>query len=234
MKLALMQPYFFPYIGYFQLIDACDKFVVYDDVKYIKGGWINRNRILVDGRPGYITLPLKKESTSLNINQRHLSDKVDIAKINIKRQIENAYRKAPFYSNIFDLVEKIFSLNESRLSIFLEDSLKQICNYLDITTPFFLSSELTKTDTLKGEERVVEINKIMGANHYINPIGGRSLYGKDVFYRQGIKLSFIQTKKITYKQFRSEHVPFLSIIDVLMFNTPEQVRGYLKQYSLAE
>ena len=233
MKLGIMQPYFFPYIGYFQLIAAVDRFVVYDDAQWMKGGWINRNRILVGGNPHYITLPIRKGSIQLMINERALAFNAEAQIGTILQQITEAYRRAPFFEPVFKLVSRCLGCREKNASVFIVHALRECCNYLGIDTPFVISSELDKKNELKGAERVLEINRVMGARHYINPIGGMELYDKRPFADNGIRLDFIRTRDITYQQFKNQKfVPALSIIDVMMFNSKQQIKGFLNEYDL--
>jgi hypothetical protein len=231
--LGIMQPYFFPYIGYFQLIGAVDQFVVHDDIQWIKGGWINRNRILVNGQPQYITLPLQKAASSLNINQREFSPDIEEEKKRTLRQIEGAYRKAPYFKPVYSLLTRCFALQERNVSRFVVHSLHECCDYLGIHTPFRLSSELDKHNELAGEERVLDINRVVGASHYINPIGGTEIYNKAHFTERGLRLSFIRARETPYRQFgEGTFVPFLSIVDVMMFNSEQEIVGLLKEYDL--
>ena len=232
MKLAIMQPYFFPYIGYFQLVNAVDKFVIHDDVQWIKGGWINRNRILMQGKPEHITLPLRKDSSLLQINQRNLAPDVEQEKQKILRRIESAYRSAPHFDQAFAIVSNCLDFKEENVSLLVINSLRKCCEYLNISTPFVISSELNKNNELSAEERVLDINKVMKAKHYINPIGGTELYDRETFSKHGLNLSYIKTGDISYKQFNEDHVPFLSIIDVMMFNAPREINKMLDQYRL--
>jgi hypothetical protein len=232
MKLALMQPYLFPYIGYFQLISACDLFVLHDDVQYIKGGWINRNRILVNGQPKYIILPLRKDDFSKLINERHFTDGVSDEKALMLRQIEGAYRKAPFFRNTLELVDRCLACTDSNLAVFVTHTLAQCCQHLQIQTPIMVSSTIAKDAAPKAEDRVIHINKLLGADHYINPPGGIELYQRQKFAEHRITLSFLQPRQITYTQFGNPFVPSLSIIDVLMFNSAETTRGLLALYDL--
>ncbi|MDQ0155376.1 WbqC family protein [Robertmurraya andreesenii] len=232
MKVAIMQPYLFPYIGYFQLIKAVDLFVVHDDVQFIKGGWINRNRILVNGSPFLFTFSLKKASSSLNINQRYFSDAFVEEKKRLLRILKASYGKAPYYFEVTKLVEEILEINpEDDISKLITRSLTKVCEYLNISTPIVMSSKIEKKNHLKGEERVIEINKRLKASHYINPIGGLELYNEESFLRHGVRLSFIKSKPIVYPQGK-EFVPWLSIIDVLMFNSKENFNELLGSYDL--
>ncbi len=233
MRLAIMQPYFMPYIGYFQLIQAVDKFVVYDNIQFTKKGWINRNRILVNGKDEYITLPLKKDSDYLDINQRNLAESFSEDRSKILRKISESYKKAPFFKETSLVIEKLFAFSGSNLFDFIHHSIHILCTTLQIATPIIVSSTLTIDHTLKAENKVLAICKQMGATHYINPIGGVNLYDKDFFALSSIKLNFLQTKEINYPQLKGHSfVPFLSIIDVLMFNSIETISNYLKEFDL--
>lgn len=232
MKISIMQPYLFPYIGYFQMIKAVDQFVIYDDVEWFRG-WINRNRILVQGKPGYITIPLQKASSHLKINERNLSDDYENKKKQLLQKIESAYRKAPNFKPTLALVDECLSFKDKNLSVFLTNALRECCNYLNISTPFILSSALDKTNELRAEDKIIDINIVLGATHYINAIGGAGLYDKEKFAKNGLKLSFIEARKVPYPQFKSqEFVPFLSIIDVMMFNSSEAITNLLEAYDL--
>lgn len=232
MKLGIMQPYFLPYIGYFQLINAVDIFVIHDDVQWIKNGWINRNRVLVNGEDRFITLPLLKESSLLNINQRHVSTDIVVQKQKILRQVQESYRKAPYFFEAFELLERCLENTESNISIFVTNTIHEYCSYLNIKTPILLSSAIDKNNALKGQERVIEINKRLGADNYINPHGGVELYSVDAFSKHGIKLQFLRPTSISYQQFKHEHVSHLSILDATMFNTKKELSALLNAYDL--
>src|SRR5690554_3124730 len=228
-KVAIMQPYFLPYIGYFQLINYVDTFVVYDEIQYTKKGWINRNRIWKNGDFDYITLPLKKDSDYLNINQRTLSD-------DIKRHIEKTfnkikatYSKAPFYNETIPVISEILSFNDKNLFSFIFNSILLINKHLDIGTTLVSSSNVEKENIkgLKGEKRVLAICKQLQATHYINPIGGVELYSKSNFNNQNLYLQFLHSDSITYTQFGNSFVPSLSIIDVLMFQGKVKTKNHL-------
>lgn len=232
MKVGIMQPYLFPYIGYFQLIHAVNKFVVHDDVQYIKGGWINRNRIQINDKDYLFTFSLKKDSSLKNINTRLFSDQFTKEKIHFLRLIQNNYKKAPCFLDIYDLLAKILDSKELNISSFITNSLKLICNYLEIGTHFYLSSELNKNNQLKGQDRVINICQALKAKIYINPIGGITLYSKEIFKNNSISLFFLQTKNIVYEHNKQLFIPNLSIIDVMMYNSKAKLNNILNQYSL--
>ena len=226
-----MQPYLFPYIGYFQLINAVDKFVIYDDVNYIKKGWINRNTILVNGNSKLFTVPLKKASQNKYINQIYIDNSTKW-KTDLLKTITLSYKKAQYFEKVFPLIQKIVKHEELNLSKNIKSSLDIICNYLSITTKIFVSSEVNKNNELKGQDKIIEICEKLNATNYINAIGGKELYNKEAFLNNDIELSFIAVSLINYDQFKKDFTPWLSIIDVMMFNSVEQIKGYLNEYEL--
>ncbi len=230
MKLAIMQPYLFPYIGYFQLIQAVDKFVLYDNIQFTKKGWINRNRILVNGKDEFITLPLKKDSDFLHVDQRKLAESFATEKVKILRKISEAYRKAPEFDSVYPLVQAIINNNNENLFDFIYQSLRSVCSYLDIKTEIIISSTLPIDHQLRSQDKVIAICKALHASQYINPIGGVALYSKETFEQNNIALNFIKAADVEYKQFSNEFIPWLSIIDVMMFNPKEKVQQYLQSY----
>lgn len=218
-----MQPYFFPYIGYFQLINTVDEFVIYDNIKFTKKGWINRNRILVNGTDAVISLPLKKDSDYLHVKDRYLAESWEIDKKKILNKITEAYRKAPFFKEIFELIEKCLMHDDTNLFKFILNSIYEIMNYLDMKTKITLSSTININHQLKSEEKVIAICNYMGANIYINPIGGVNLYNQDRFKSQNLILRFQKAHIFSYIQFNNNFIPSLSIIDVMMFNSKDEV-----------
>lgn len=235
MKLAVMQPYVFPYIGYFQLIEAVDTFVFYDDVNFIKGGWVNRNTILVNNKKYLFTIPLSNISSFNLISETEIHQKsVNIFYKKFLKTIEQSYKKAPFFDEIFKLISELLIqdkyLNISQLAI---DSVMLISNYLNIKTNFKISSvDFKEFNQLERIERLIEICMKEKANHYINSIGGVELYDASFFKKQNIELNFIKAKPIAYKQFDNEFIPRLSILDVLMFNSKSDIKNMLLDYEL--
>jgi hypothetical protein len=222
-----MQPYFFPYIGYFQLINAVDSFVLYDDIQYTKKGWINRNRILQNGRDCYVTLPLKKASDYLDVNERYLADTWPKEHKKLIDKLINCYRKAPYFNEVFPVIEQIIKAEHNNLFDYLYNSLIELVSYLNINTDIVVSSTLNINNALKGEQKVIEICETMKATHYINSIGGMELYGKNTFAHKKINLHFLKSNNIKYLQLNNDFVPWLSIIDVLMFNSLYKIQSYL-------
>lgn len=232
MKLAIMQPYFMPYIGYFQLINSVDQFIIYDNIQYTKKGWINRNRILVNGKDQLITLPIKKDSDYLNVVERGLSESWDKDKNKIINIIKSSYSKSPHFQEVSELLSKCLNNPEKNLFKFIYDSIVLINDYLDIKTPIVISSSIDANHNLKSQDKVLSLCKAQNASVYINSIGGVELYDKTTFKQNGIKLNFIKSDPIKYKQFNNEFVSWLSIIDVMMFNSKEQIQEYLNKYTL--
>lgn len=233
MKIAVMQPYIFPYIGYFQLINAVDKFVFYDDVNFIKKGWINRNRILVNGSDFMFTIPLFKASQNNLILESYIQKEVyDQWKNKFLHTIEINYKKAPEFNNIFPMIVNFFDSDHETICDIAIDSIKKVSNYIGIKTTFINSSEAYNNRGLEKQKRLVDICKQENANHYINALGGQELYKKEDFLKEEIKLDFIKTLPITYKQINNDFVPWLSIIDVLMFNTVVEIKEMLNKFEL--
>jgi hypothetical protein len=233
MKLAIMQPYLFPYIGYFQLINAVDTFVVYDDVNYIKQGWINRNSILVNNSPFLFTVPLANASSFRTINSLEINKKLyPIWVRKFLKTIEQSYTKSPFFNEVFPLIKNILEYENEKIVELIVKSLLAITKYLDIRTKIIPSSEIFNNNFLKGEERVIDICIQEKATQYINPIGGQELYSKDFFVDKNIELHFIKTNVIKYHQYDKEFVSWLSIIDIMMFNSPNEINIMLNNYQL--
>lgn len=233
MKLGIMQPYFLPYIGYFQLIDAVDKFVIYDNIKYTKKGWINRNRILVNGKDEFVTLPLKHAHDHLDINQRRLADSYPLEKRKILNKVRENYRRAVCYPGVYKLLEEILDFEDINLFQFVSHSLELVCKYLGIDTEFVVSSTLPIDHMLKAEDKVLAICKYLNTDSYINPIGGLELYSRARFRENNLDLRFLRTNPIVYPQQANEFVSNLSILDVMMFNHKESITSFLKsEYEL--
>lgn len=231
MKVAIMQPYFLPYIGYFQLIGAVDRFVIYDNIKYTKKGWINRNRFLLNGRDEVFSLPLKKDSDALDIRDRSIA--ADFDRDRLLNRITEAYRRAPCFDTVSPLLRRIVERRENNLFGFIHASLIDVCAFLGIDTPLVVSSTLGIDHDLVGQDKVLAICRYMGATAYINAIGGRTLYDHDAFAARGMDLRFLQSRPCAYPQLGQAFVPWLSILDVLMFNTVEATaRNLLDNYDL--
>lgn len=230
-RVAIMQPYFFPYVGYFQLISAVDQFVVYDDIKYTKKGWINRNRILRDGDEMLFSLPLKGASDSYTIVEREIS--TDYEPQRLMKQIQVSYHRAPYFSMVEQTLFDILFFPEKNLFSFLRNSLEVLCTFLNIETELITSSKVEIDHAFKGEDKVIEICKTLNAKHYVNLPGGKTLYSDENFRKNSISLSFIEPNCRAYPQFNGSFQPSLSIIDLLMFNTKKELERVIRNdYSL--
>ena len=217
-----MQPYFFPYIGYFQLIAAVNMFIVYDNIKYTKKGWINRNRMLQNGKDEMFSLPLKSGSDYLDVCERELA--ADFNRNKLLNQIKGAYRRAPYFSQTFPLVEQIVRYEDTNLFRFLHHSITRTCEHLGITTEIRASSGIAIDHDLKNQDKVLALCEAVGASAYVNAIGGMELYSKEAFQEKDVELKFIRSKPFEYPQFGDAFVPWLSIIDVMMFNPLDAIQ----------
>jgi hypothetical protein len=228
MKLGIMQPYFLPYIGYWQLMNAVDKYVIYDDVNFIKGGWVNRNNLLMNGKPCLFSIPLSGGSSFKKINEIKILPRPPA----LLKTVIQAYSKAPHFSAVYPLIENIIEYDTPNLALFIANSIRSVARYLDFKTEFMMSSDIEKDNALKGQEKVLAICKSLEASAYYNAIGGQELYSKEVFKGEGIDIHFLKTGSVTYKQFKYDFVPCLSILDVLMFNSIQEIGRILNQYEL--
>jgi len=229
MKFAVMQPYLFPYLGYYQLVHAVDKFVFYDDVNYIKGGYINRNNICSNEKPQRYTVPVPGMSSNILINKLSFDS-------NVKKQlksIEQAYSKAPFFKDVFPIVESVLTEERRNVEHICRLSITRVMDYLDINKSYYYSSELCYERDVPAAKRLVNISKSFDLNEYINSPGGKSLYNKDYFLEHGIKLNFIEIGEYQYNQNSNVFLPHLSMIDVLMWNSKDEVVDLLNKYRLS-
>lgn len=227
MKLAIMQPYFLPYIGYFQLIKAVDKFVIFDDVNYIKKGWINRNNILVNNKSHLFTISLNGASQNKLINEIEIID--DFSKF--KKMVDMNYHKAPYFFEVTEILETILNFPNKNLALFVYNSIQLICNYLGVETEMLLSSQIIKDNHLKGQNKILDMCRILHADTYINAIGGQELYDKETFANYKIELQFLKPELCPYSQKIKEFVPYLSILDVMMWNNKGEIQSMLKRYT---
>lgn len=229
MTLAVMQPYLFPYLGYFQLVHAADTFIFYDDVNFIKGGWINRNRILMNGAASYFTVQLRDASPNKKINEIRFTDN----RPKLLKTLDQAYRKAPFYNAVRPVVEATLTCDTDLLSELAARSVQDICAYLGLSTVFQVSSsDHASSAGMERTERLLELCRSSGATRYVNAPGGRDLYDKQIFSNAGVELTFLQTRTVSYPQFSGAFVPGLSMVDVIMFNPKEVVLHLLGEFDL--
>jgi hypothetical protein len=228
MKVAIMQPYLFPYIGYWQLIHKVDTFVLFDDVNFIKKGYINRNEMIVGGASQRFTLELIGASQNKLINQIEIGSNGS----KILKTIEMSYKKAPYFDNVFPIIESVFNQDEKNLAKFVGHSLKVLSGFLGINTKFIFSSDMQKNNSLKGQDKILDIATNIKAKDYINSIGGLDLYDKDTFKENNINLRFLTSSVTEYKQFNKEFISHLSIIDVAMFNSVGDIKKMLDKIEI--
>lgn len=231
MKLGIMQPYFFPYISYWQLINAVDEYIIYDDVNFIKGGWINRNQILLEDHVKYIHLPMIGSSSNKKICEISVNNQSEVIQKQL-RLIDAAYHKAPYFKEIFPMIQSAYLCGEQSIAALNGKIIEDLCQYLNINTKLYYSSHIEKNHTLKGQDKVIHLCKKFGADIYVNASGGKSLYSPKEFFDNGIKLQFLSTNPIQYKQWNQTFYDNLSIIDVLMFNSRKSVINMLAEYQL--
>lgn len=228
-KIAIMQPYFFPYVGYFQLVNSVSTFVFLDDVQYITRGWINRNRILLNNNEHLFTIPCEKVSQNRRILDTRIVHNKDLA--NVVKTVDMAYKKAPYHREVISLFSGVLDSLPDSVSELAIRSVKSVCDFLGIERKFVTSSQY-QNDYLSASERLMDICVRERTYHYVNPIGGTSLYSKEEFLKKGINLSFLRPREVRYRQFNNSFVPWLSMIDVLMFNGKDGSLELLEQYDL--
>ena len=229
MKLGIMQPYFMPYIGYFQLMKAVDNYVVYDDVNYIKGGWANRNHILINGEKEMFTVTLQKASQNKLFNEIVIGD--DFKKL--MKTLQMNYSRAINFDQTMVLMERIISFPNKQLAVFIANSFREILSYLSVETEILMSSEIPKDNSLRGKDKIIQICEILGAETYYNAVGGKNLYDQEEFREHGITLNFVDSLPQVYSQLHTrEFVSGLSMIDVLMNNTKDKVNSLLESYQI--
>ena len=232
MKIAIMQPYFLPYIGYFQLINAVETFIFYDDVNFINKGWINRNNFLINGQKQLITMPCKGASQNKLINEIELS-LPDRFVLKTLKGVMYSYKKAPYYNDVFTLFEEVLRYKNLNLARFAANSIIEVCKYIGFEREFKFSSEAhSNTIGMEKADRLIQISKNENAKEYINVPGGQKIYDKKYFLEKGIELHFLKTKNIYYSQYREGFIQWLSIIDILMFNSKDETKELLSMYTI--
>lgn len=225
-----MQPYIFPYIGYYQLFASADEFVFFDDVNYINKGWINRNQILIGGKAYMFSIPLREASQNKLICDTYIADMNWRPKL--FKTIEMAYSKASEFKVVFDLILRILNADSARISDIAAASVTEVAAFLGIERSWKLSSEIDYNRDNKGQDKIIDICSKLSASVYINASGGRELYNAEIFQKAGIELKFIHPEIHEYRQFSNDFIPNLSIIDVLMHNPKEEVSKWVKQCKL--
>lgn len=227
-RISIMQPYFFPYIGYFQLLAHSDLFVVYDDVNFIKQGWVNRNRIMINRESKYLTIPCRNISSNIQIRYtNHALTEQIISKL--LKKVRLAYQSAPFFDEVYSIIESVLNAQPSSISELASQSLQATCRYLQIDIPFKFSSKSYDNEELNRSDRLIDICRSEDAGYYLNNIGGRELYDGGYFAVRGIRLQLLDPVIKPYQQFDNTFIPGLSIIDVMMFNAPERIMQMVRE-----
>lgn len=232
MILGMMQPYFYPYLGYWQLMNMADEYILYDDVNYIKGGWINRNRIKINGADALVGISVRKASQNKKINELEIAlTPEDREKLILK--MRSAYAKAPYFEDVMALFEKTLYCDKTNLAEFLAYCNRETAAYMGITTPILSATELGLDHTNRAQQRIIDICMERGADTYVNAIGGKELYSADAFQAAGLELGFLRMDPdIVYPQGKGDFIPYLSILDVLMYNSKEEVQVLLNRYTI--
>ena len=239
MVVGIMQPYFFPYIGYWQLMNAVDEYLIVDDVHYMKNGFINRNKVLVNGEPFNFGFPVRKASQNKLICEHETG--IDEAVVDkLLATLKSSYAKAPNFESVYAHVEEVleFGLKDEgrNLAAFLDNGIRLTADKLGIKVPILRTSVDVPLDgEYKRENLVLAYCRKRNADTYINAIGGTKLYFQNFFRENGVVLKFIHTNDdISYDQHRADFVQNLSIIDVMMYCSKEQIGEMLSAYTLID
>lgn len=228
MTMAGHQPYLFPYIGYWQLMNRVDIYIIADNLQYIKGGYINRNYILKDGKSHMFTQQVLGVHLGMLINEIEVGNNAE----KILRSFFHAYNKAPYFKEVFPMIEEIFLNDEKNLAKYVGYSIERIARYLDMDTKFIYDSDLCIDTSLSAQCSIIERCKKLNVDYYINAIGGQALYNKEDFLKEDIVLNFLKPEEIEYRQFKNKFIPNLSIVDVMMFNSKDEIKEMLTKYIL--
>ncbi|BAO55410.1 WbqC family protein [Nonlabens marinus] len=234
-RIAIMQPYTYPYLGYFQLIKSVDTFIFFDDVQFIRRGFINRNSILINERAHSFTIPLEKGSREDLITETFVhKDMYGIWKAKFLKSLELNYKKASQFEPVYVMVENLLNREFTDIASLAKNSILSICNYLNLERNFIDSSSLNYNRSGNGEDKILDICSLLNASTYINPFNGMDLYDDEKFREKGVELLFIKPKLQEYDQGTSSFEKHLSVIDALMWMTPEKILMHLDSYLIIE
>ncbi|MCW5898882.1 MAG: WbqC family protein [Flavobacteriales bacterium] len=233
-RTAIMQPYVFPYLGYYQLFHAADTFVSLDDAAFINKGWVNRNRLLLQGGPHFFTIPLSARSQNVSIRDTRVAPD-DGWRRKLLTTLGHAYRKAPYFDEVYPIFERVLALPGESVADTAERSLMLVLDHLGTPRSIRRASELGLDPELHGQDRILAICGAVGTDLYVNPAGGRELYLAERFKERGIRLRFLRSEIVPYTQGTAGHFePGLSMIDVLMWNSRSSVLDMMARYQLEE
>lgn len=234
-KVAIMQPYFFPYLAYFSLIKHTDQFILFDPVQFIRHGWIERNRILKqNGGWLYIKVPLLKHSRDTIIKDIKINNEIKWQD-KILAQLVIYKKKAPYYNEVITLLKELFSKEYESITNLNKKSIELVCDYLSIEHDIqvFSKMDLDIETPNASDEWALNICKSMGnIKEYWNPSGGEEFFSREKYKANDIKLNFLHLNEFEYKQFDDHFEPGLSIIDTMMFNSVETINQYLNNYKI--
>lgn len=222
---AIMQPYFFPYLGYYSLIKNSDKFILFDTVQFIRHGWIDRNRILKPGEGfQYIAVPLVKKALCTEIREMEIKNNVDWRE-KLIRQLEHYKKRAPFFRETIKVIEDSLDIDTDSIVKLNENILKKTCEYFEVPFNISVFSEmnLILEEVTHPGEWALNITKSLGGKTYINPIGGVDIFRMEQYVTAKIKLKFLGNNLTPYNQRRGSFEAGLSVIDVMMFNEPSAI-----------
>lgn len=226
-RVVLMQPYFLPYLGYYQLLGAADLFISYDTAQFIKNGWIERNRYLLDGEPKWFGIALEKSSHTLPIHDKRISQGFHYPQV--LEKLKHAYRKAPYVQQVLPWLAQLLEQPASSIAELNLRVLRASCALIELDTPIIAASALAPGAGVSGQARVLELMAATGATHYLNPAAGAFLYEAEEFAKAGIELELLHAELSPYPQQGQDFVPGLSLLDALMFNPPELVGEWARQ-----
>ncbi|WP_031428571.1 WbqC family protein [Flavimarina sp. Hel_I_48] len=233
MKIAVMQPYIFPYVGYFQLIQAVDTFVFFDDVQFKRRSYITRNSILINDKANTFSIPVQKANRDANINEIALHEETfNSWAEKFLKSLHHAYAKAPYFESVFKLIQGVFKEGSADIASLTKRSIQKTCQYLNLKTEFKSSASIPYEKSGDGQDKILSICGFLEANTYINAINGRDLYNSEAFEKKGTNLLFLEPNVAKYEQFSANFTSHLSIIDMMMFLSPQEIAAHLKQYQL--
>jgi hypothetical protein len=231
-SVAIMQPFFFPYLGYFSLMKHTDNWIVFDDIRYSNQAWGNRNRILKHPEGwAWINVPVKDHK-----RETFYSNILIQNEINWKRKIINQFEyykiHAPFYKDVLKIIQEVFSEDFSHLVDLNIHAMKKVCEYLKIDFKYTKFSEMNLgiNSVQHPGQWALEICKAIKSTNYVNPCEGHPIYDKKEYDDAGISLQFIINRVSPYDQKRAEFEARLSIIDVMMWNSVERVNELIDDF----
>lgn len=228
MKIAVMQPYFLPYVGYFQLISKVDGFVFLDDADYVRRGWIQRNYIVANGQRTRIRVPVAKRPIGTPIHEILLAENYPKWRTKFIDTLRHAYGKAPYFDVVSNLLKQVLLNPGAGLSELNIRLIISVCDYVGLDQNFEQSLDYCNDSALAGEARLIDICLRKGATEYVNAPGGRALYAPENFEKSGVRLRFLEPEINPYSRQNTDFIPCLSVLDMLMFLDPEEV---LRQFN---